>query len=533
MKKTSTVTYLFVAAIILGAFSAVAAYLAPETPLLWQIGTGVAIALAVATLWLDRTAIGQLFGKKTTMYGLNSLIMVVLFFAIVVMLNLIVSKYDTKKDFTKNKLHSLSEQSIKVVRNLQQDIKLRAFIFPMQRAEFEKIFDKYTYYSKKVTAEYIDVEREPMEVRKYDIKRAGTIIVESSVRHSKVDNIQGPDDAKLEQKVTNAIIQVAKGAKKKIYFITGHGELLPSDTEGRGYSQAKEALEASRYTVADLVLVEKDKIPEDADMLIFTGPKKDLLEHELKAVEEYVVKGGKALFLMEPDSTLTLKPLLAKLGADWHSKQTVVETNILQQRAGGNPLTPIVTTYDGTHEITQEIRQLSIFAIATPVEKTAAAPKDVTLTSLFSSSNRSFEVPLLGDKVKLDPNKDKKGPLSLAVAISGKIAGATPPPAAEPKPGEEPEKKEEKDYRVVVVGDADFASNSFFTKGVNSDLFENMVSWLSHDADLIAIRPKSTDSSTFDITEARFRVINLASVVVAPLMMFLSGLAVWFSRRRK
>ena len=61
----------------------------------------------------------------------------------------------------------------------------------------------------------------------------------------------------------------AKGAKKKIYFITGHGELLPSDTEGRGFSQAKEALEASRYTVAALVLVEKDNVPVDDDMLIF------------------------------------------------------------------------------------------------------------------------------------------------------------------------------------------------------------------------------------------------------------------------
>lgn len=531
MNKPSTVTYLVIAAILLAVFSAISAYLAPHLPLMWQISAGLALVLGVAGAWMDRTALGQVFGRKTTLYGLNSLVMVALFFAIVVILNLIIVKYDVKKDFTKNKLHSLSDQSMKVVKGLKQTIRLRAFITPMQRGDFEKIFDKYTYYSKSLQPEYVDVDADPMQVQKYDIKRAGTIIVESDVRHSKIDNLSGPDDPKLEQKITNAIIQVAKGDKKKLYFTTGHGELLDSDTGPRGFSQAKESLEASRYTVQQLALVEKDKVPEDAELLLIAAPKSDFMDHELKALDEYLHKGGKALFLLEPDSTLTLKPLLTKFGIDWHHKMAVVETNVLQKLAGGNPLTPIVTTYDATHEITQEVRQLSIFAIATPIEKAATPPKDATVTSLFSASNHSYEVPLQGDKVKFDPKNDKKGPFSLAVAVSGKIAGAGAPPA-EKKEGEE-EKKEEKDFRLVVVGDADFASNSFRTKGVNADLFENTVSWLSHDADLIAIRPKSTDSSTFEITEQRFRVINLASVVVAPLLMFLSGFGVWFTRRRK
>ncbi len=532
MNKPSTVTYLLVSTVVLAFFSAVAAYLAPQIPLLWQITGGLAVVTAIAGVWLSKTALGKTLGKKTTLYGLNSLLMVVLFLAIAVVLNLITSKYDVKRDFTKNKLHTLSEQSIKVVKGLQQDVSLKAFISPMQRPEFEKIFEKYTYFSKKLTPEYIDVDQDPLLVQKYDIKRAGTIIVETAARHTKIDNLQGPDDPKLEQKITNALIQVAKGDKKKIYFTSGHGELLPSETGPKGFSQAKESLEGSRYDVKDLLLAQSEAVPADAEILIIAGPKSDFLEHELKALDTFIAKGGKALFLMEPDSTATLKPLLMKFGADWHVKQAIVETNPLQRLAGGNPLTPIVTNYDGTHEITQEIKQLSIFAVATPIGKATPAPEGATVNTLFSSSDRSFEVPLQGDKVKLDPNHDTKGPFSMAVAVSGKIAGA---PAEPKKEGADAEadKKEERDYRVVVVGDVDFASNSFRTKGVNSDLFENMVSWLSHDADLIAIRPKASDTSTFDITESRFRIINLASVVIAPLLMFMSGFAVWFTRRRK
>ncbi len=531
MKKPSTVTYLLVSTVILAAFCAVAAYLAPDTPLLWQISGGLAVALAIGAGFLSKAEVAKVLGKKTTLYGLNSLLMVVLFLAISIMLNVIISKYDVKKDFTKNKLHSLSEQSVKVVQGLKEEIVLKAFISPMQRPEFEKIFEKYTYHGKNLKPEYVDVDQEPMMVKKYDIKRSGTIVVEGKARHSKIDNLQGPDDPKLEQKVTNAIIQVTKGDKKKVYFTTGHGEMMASDTSQKGFSQAKEALEGSRYEVADLATVEKEAIPADAEILIVAAPKSDFLDHELKALDTFIQQGGKVLFLLEPDSTPTLKPFLAKLGADWHSKNTIVETNVLQKLAGGNPLTPIVTTYDGTHEITQEMKQLSIYAVTTPVEKTASPPTGAAVNSLFSTSNMSFEVPLQGDRVKLDPNKDKKGPFSLALAISGKVASAEPP--KEGADADKKEDKEEKDYRVIVVGDADFASNSLRTKGVNSDLFDNMVSWMSHDADLIAIRPKATDNSTFEITETRFRVINLASVVFAPLLMFLSGFAVWFFRRRK
>jgi len=530
MKKPTTVTYLLVATVILAAFCAVAAYLAPDTPLLWQISGGLAVAAAIASAVLSKKELSVVLGKKTTLYGLNSLLMVVLFLAISVVLNLIVSKYDVKRDFTKNKLHSLSEQSVKVVQGLKEEIALKAFLSPMQRPEFEKIFEKYTYYGKNLKAEYIDVDQEPMLVKQYDIKRSGTIVVEGKARHSKIDNLQGPDDPKLEQKITNAIIQVAKGEKKKVYFTTGHGELMASNTGPKGFSQAKEALEGSRYEVADLATVEKEAIPADAEILIIAAPKSDFLDHEIKALDAFLAKGGKLLVLLEPDSTATLKPFLAKYGADWHYKNTIVETNVLQKLAGGNPLTPIVTNYDGTHEITQEMKQLSIYAVTTPVEK-GTAPTGATLSSLFSTSNMSYEVPLQGDRVKLDPKKDKKGPFSLALAVTAKVASAEPPKEGADK--DKKEEKEEKDYRLIVVGDADFASNALRTKGVNSDLFDNMVSWMSHDADLIAIRPKATDSSTFEITETRFRVINLASVVFAPLLMFLSGFSVWFFRRRK
>lgn len=516
--------------------SGVTAYLLPHLPMVWQISGGVAVASLLAHFYLGKSFYADLFSKRTTKYGLNSLIMTAVVLGIAVFVNMIASEYNWKKDLTKNQLHMLSDQSVKVLKGLNQEIRLRAFINPTQMQEFENIFEKYTYYTKNLKKEYVDVDKDPFAVQKYNIKQAGTIVIESDTRSSKVENLQGPEDPKLEEKITNAIISVAKGDKKKLYSITGHGERMMSDSGREGYTEMKESLESGRYKVEEISLLEKGGVPADAELVILAGPKSDFMEQETKALETYVKKGGKLLVMVEPTSTPTLKGFLAKYGVEWKPKKAILETNSLQQLAGGNPLTPIVTKYDPSHEITREAKQLSIFAISTPVEKDAKAPASLTIANILQTSPRSLEVEVTGDKVKVDQNKDRKGPLTVGLAISGKIGEEKKPGPDTAEAAKTPEQKEEKkdpEFRLVVVGDADFAANGFRRFGINADLFQNMLSWLAHEEDLIAIRPKALDASEFEVTEERARVINLASIVVAPFAMFIAGIVTWITRKRK
>jgi ABC-type uncharacterized transport system involved in gliding motility auxiliary subunit len=528
------------AALLLLIVCGVSAYLLPHIPLVWQITGGLAIVAIFAWIYLEKAVITAALSKRTTQYGINSIFMSIVALVIVVVMNLIASEHDWKKDVTKNKVHTLSEQSIKVLRGLKDDVRMRAFVGPNQVADFQKIFDKYSYYSPKVKTDFVDLDKEPLAAKKYDVKQQGTIIIETENRSQKVDNIFGPDDPKIEEKITNAMIQVAKGDKKKVYFLTGHGERLMSDTGKEGYSEIKEALEAGRYKVEDLSLLDKDRVPADAEIVIDPAPKSDFMEHELKMLEDYLKAGGKLLVLLEPDSTATIKTLLVKYGIDWKDKDTILETNRLQQLAGGNPLTPIVVQYDTSHEITQDAKQPSLFPIATPVEKAASPPSNYKVTSLFSTSSKSFVVPLKtiqgakDGRLELDENKNRKGPISLAVAVNGKAEKAAPPapPLDDKKPDD---KKDDRtaEFRLVVIGDSDFAANGARRFGINSDLFQNTMSWLAHEEDLIAIRPRPADQSEFDITEERARVINLASIILAPFGMFIAGIAIWLSRRSK
>ena len=85
---------------------------------------------------------------------------------------------------------------------------------------------------------------------------------------------------------------------------------------------------------------------------------------------------------------------------------------------------------------------------------------------------------------------------------------------------------------MVVVGDSDFATKARVDWESTPISFQNMLSWLAHEEDLISIRPRPTDTSEFDITEERTRIINLCSIFVAPSLMFVAGIVMWARRRR-
>lgn len=511
--------------------SAISAYLMPQYPLLWEISLGLAAALFVAYLVLDRKSLGQLFSKKTTRYGLNVGVMSLFALGIVVFLNLIANDHDWKKDLTKNKLHTLSDESAKVLASIKQDIRIRAFVDARVRNEFDNFFSKYSYVSKNVHFEHIDLDKDPMVLEKYKIKNAGVLIVESETRTARVDNLSGPDDPKLEEKLTNALIQVTKGDKKKIYFVSGHGEKLITDTGPKGYSDMKDTLEAGRYNVEELVTVQKEKIPSDAEILILAGPVSDFMEYELNSFDEFLKRGGKILFLLEPETNAKVQGFLAKYGVSWKAKKTILEQNPAQLRAGGSPLVPIVVSYNRTQEIVKDAQQVSIFPISTPVEKSPKAPPEYKVDSLFSTSKLSLEVEMFAEnKLKVDQKNDRRGPLSLGVAVSGpavnKVIDAKE--KAEQKPD-----APKAEFRLVVIGDSDFASNGVVKTGINRDIFQNSLSWLAQEEDLISIRPRTSDERYFNIDGVRTRVITFTAGVFLPLSMLVSGLLVWFTRKRK
>jgi ABC-type uncharacterized transport system involved in gliding motility auxiliary subunit len=518
-----------------------AAFLASEAVWVWAVFLGLGIVGIVSWAVIELVALKQFFAKRTTHEGLNALFSVVIAIVLAVVVNLIAREYDWKKDFTKNRFHSLSEQTERVVKGLQQEVRLKAFVNPVASGEYQRAIDRYTYLSPKLKFSFIDIDRDPFASRRYDIKELNTLIVETDSRMEKI--VAPTDDPKFEEKVTNAIIAVTKGNKKTVCFVAGHKEAVLSDSSPEGLSELKEKLEVGRYRTQEIFLA-TEGIPSACEVVVMPGPRSELNDNELATLEKHVKGGGKVFIMVEPESSGKLKGFLGKFGLDWKVGQTIVEMDPRLRPHRGSPEFPFVISYDTTSEITKRFQgQPTLLSFPTPIEKAATVPSELMVTSLFTSSANSFEIPvarLLKLNGPLEVKGLRRGPISLAATVTGKAQSADTVAKSDAKSEAKSEKKGDEaakeqndpEFRLVVVGDANFATNALVRNVLNIDLFENILSWLAKEEDLIAIRPKETNASELRVSEFNSRVISWVSVVFAPLGMFMMGLGVWLRRRR-
>ena len=125
--------------------------------------------------------------------------------------------------------------------------------------------------------------------------------------------------------------------------------------------------------------------------------------------------------------------------------------------------------------------------------------------------------------------KDKKGPLNVAVAVTAKLQdlGITPPPAAEGKTAPD-------QARLVVFGSVMFADNQELSQSrLNSDLFLNAVGWLVGQEELVSIRSRSVRASRAELTSVQALQVFYLSVLIVPQLLIATGITVWWRRKSR
>ncbi len=129
--------------------------------------------------------------------------------------------------------------------------------------------------------------------------------------------------------------------------------------------------------------------------------------------------------------------------------------------------------------------------------------------------------------------------MSLTGSFTSYFAGKPVPV----RQGEKPRKAEvtlrSPDTRMVVVGDAPFASDMvrYTNAGYNMDFISNCTSWLASEDDLLTIKTRSqVDLRLNRITDAAARaramlVSQIVSVVLVPLLVVAFGVLRFLRRR--
>ena len=483
--------------------------------------------------------LSSFFSRQSTKYGLNLLVTTLILLAIISIVEVIGARNNKRFDLTHEKALTLSPLTQKVLGALDKEVKVVVFYRRDQAFEFRDLLKRYRDETKNISYQFFDLDQNPGMAKEYRIGSYGGMVVESGSKRKRFSYC-------TEENITNGIISVTRIKEQSVYFLEGHGERDFKDLDDReGYSDVSSALATEGYEVKGLLLLSEKKVPADASVLIVSGPKQDFLPFELEALSEYIFKGGRVLFMIDPYT-------VPKLAAYLQEYNMVVGDNMVIDKESkllaGDIFSPVVPLYR-KHPITQNFDVATVFPLVCSVEPLVPPKaKRVDATSLAQTSPESWaetnRESIKKGKVYFQEWEDRKGPVSVvAVAeVYGNPEGK--PGEDQPKEekldrylgqsgGEEKEKKVPKG-RVVVCGDSDFASNLYFTVLGNSDFFLNIVNWLAEEEALISIRHKKGETYPFSplfLTENQKKMVFWFSTVIPPLLTLSIGIFIYARRK--
>jgi ABC-type uncharacterized transport system involved in gliding motility auxiliary subunit len=469
----------------------------------WLVGAGVLLVIASFLVRVDDYR--GLVRHRSTRYGVNTAVTILLVLGVIGFVEALSARHNARLDLTENRRNSLAPQTVQLLKSLKTDVNAVAFFRSDQPGKrvAEDLFKQYARFSNgKFTWKVVDPDREPGLARRYAIESYGTVVLETKVKSEKVTDAE-------EEKITNGLVKVTREGKRVVYVLQGHGEHEINNSERSGFTEAKGALERSNYEVKPLVLAREGKVPDDAAVVIEAGPRTDLFQPELDALDAYAAKNGKLLVMVNPFQNEGMKKWVAKYGFEL-GDNLIVEPNPIGRLFGIGPEVPIVQQYD-PHPITRDMGGVStLFPLTRSVDKAKAAPQGMTVATLAKTSPQSWgetnRDALQRGEAQPDP-QDPRGPLGVAAVATKDKA------------------------RIVVYGTSNLVSNQFINLQGNRDFFLNTVSWLAEEEDQISIRPKDARQTPVFLSAQQAQAVFFLPVVVLPALVLAGGIAVVVRRR--
>jgi len=476
-----------------------------------QISLGLVVLGIALFALLDPQKLKEVLAGRQARYGSNAFILFIAFLGILIVINYVVANNSPRWDLTEDKTNTLAAESLETLATLAEPVKAEAYYTSRySTASIEQLLTNFKVNSNgNFDFEIIDPEQDPVRANNAGVTKDGTVILSMGSRSEQLTYT-------TETEITNAIVRLSNPGARAVYFLTGHGEYNPEETAERSYSAVKSTLEAKNYTVSVLNLLAERQIPADALALIVAGPDKPLSADEVYLIDGYLASGGSLIYLSEPRLLTQFgdaaDPLANYLSTAWGisvSEDMVIDLNY------NPPIIALAGSY-GQHAITEKMNnQVTVMPSGRTIDL-SVVPAGLTVTPLVYTSENSWAEftyeELNANEVAFTEGTDLAGPVQLAVAASNDTTGA----------------------RVVVVGDADFASTNYYSQYGNSDFIINAIDWASQQENLISLTPKSTTQRFLAIpSTTTLNLILLGVVILLPGIVIVAGVATWIRRRRK
>ncbi len=499
---------------LLGVIAAVSLYIIQrEWNLYLQISLGVIVLGLALFAVLDPERVRTILTGRQARYGSNTIVMVIAFIGILVVVNYFAFKNSQRVDLTDDQSNTLAPETVDTLETLPEPVEAQAFFTNrVDPGTAEKLLENYLFAGKgKFTYRFIDPESDPVAAKDAKVTRDGMLVI-------KMGDRQEPVEFVTEKEVTSALVRLISNETKAVYFLTGHGERDPDGTGEDAYSLAKLVLESKNYKIEKLNLLSTNKIPEDAGILVVAGPIQPVSEPEVNLIQSFVEAGGSLIVMEEPLPLTNFgdqpDPLADYLEESWGivlGKDLVVDPALQQL------FIAVGTPPYASHPITEKMQGLAALFPSARTVGISEKPEGVNLTELVLTSDQAWGEADLeslegGQSVQPDSGVDILGPAPLVV-VGEKLGSSS---------------------RIVVFGDADFATDPNFTQYGNGDLLVNSIDWTAGQEELINLTPKDTVQRVL-VPPKQYTIglILFGFVFVVPGAVLISGVIVWVQRRKR
>ncbi|NCF35531.1 MAG: ABC transporter [Gammaproteobacteria bacterium] len=449
--------------------------------------------------------------RQRLQYRIQSGVFLVLFIALLAVVAWITERYPFTIDMSANERNSLSQESARLVAGIEHPLEVTLFVSPVNDSKplLEALFERYRLLQPNIEFQSLNPDLHPDLLRTHDIRYDGEVLLEYRGRSEKLSQVD-------EAAVSSAIQRLLRQGERWLVFLDGHGERSPYREANHDYSLLATKLASKGYSIESLNLTQTSSIPQNTNVLVLASPRVALLPGEIELLRKHIDRGGNLLWLADPDQASEGLNLLAEHLTIEFLPGIIVDPN--SQLMGLDRADFALVGEYPRHPVTQNLASLSLFPQAQAIEFYGedSWQQQIFLRSDSRSWNETGE--LRGEIFNGDHDDENQGPLNIGLTLAR---------------SHENDDGEIYNQRIAIVGDADFLSNRYLGNGSNLDIGINLLNWLSHDDQLIAISPRPAPDTRLELSSEKQISIALFFLLLLPLGLVVSGLRIWLKRRKR
>ncbi len=539
--------------------------------------------------------------NKRITHGSNTFVVVLIILGILVLINFLSTRRFVRTDLTEDKRYTISKATKDVLATLDDIVTITVY-FSTSPAEVAQVgrnvrdmLDEYNAFSKNLQIDFVNPANFD-EAQKQELRFKGIPEVQINVMRkdkAEIANVymgvsigySGKEEtlpvvqstANLEYQLTSTILKVTTKEAKTVGFLTGHGEF---DINNQNYQQFRQRLDINgqgQYNVTSVSLQGGKPVDETVATLVVAGAQQPLTEREKYEIDQFIMRGGRAVFLVDPiqiqPGTMQATPLSTGLNDLLEHYGAKLGNNLLIDRRFHDnarfqqgfmtvfqPYPYFVQirkpNFSAENAVTSQLEVLTLpwTSALEPIAKEGITATTLAKTSEFGQTLQGYYNLMPNFQI---PDAETQA-YPVAVALEGQFKSfyadkEVPPVPSDDTTGAEdsgvPTPTQDTEARttitdgaqtqIVVVGNAQFLTQ-MRPDGVN--FFLNTVDWLTLGDALIGIRSqtitnrplqiKTRDGEFREVSEIEKNLIKYLCIAGIPLLVVIFGLLRYFLKRR-